>query len=170
MALAVGNQTYLSDLPKMLIAWHSRDSGAGSISGVSTVETGWIRIDNIVIRNGYHYLFLMPEVNVTTTVKTDTVGTVKMRYNLAGTATTSSTAFTYGGFFRKAQGVDTSNTDVETGTAVYHASADGTMSVIVTLIRAAGTGTVGLFASTANTSPLFVYEMGIAPAVSGVDL
>lgn len=169
MALAVGNQTYLSDLPKMLIAWHSRDSGAGSISGVSTVETGWIRIDNIPIRNGYHYLFLMPEVNITCSTTT-TVGTVKLRYNLAGTATTSSTAFTYGGFFRKAQGVDLSNTDVETGTAVYHATADGTMSVIVTLIRASAAGTVGLFASTANTSPLFVYEMGIAPATSGVDL
>lgn len=167
--ISTGQQTYVSALPQNLIAWHSRDSG-GAISGVTTTETGFMRIDGIVMRNGYHYLFVAPEVNVTNTVKADTVGVVKLRYNLSGNATTSSTVMPYGGFFRKAQGVDASNTDVETGTAAYHAAADGTMSVIMSLVRSAGTGSVGLFASSANPCTLFVYEMGLYPAVSGVDL
>lgn len=167
--LAVGQNTNVVQLPQNLIAWHSRDSGGG-IASITTTETGFIRIDGITIRNGYHYYFLAPQVNATTSNKTDTVANVKLRYNLAGNATTTSSVLPYGGFFRKAQAIDISNTDVESLHGAYHASADGTLSVIMTLVRAAGTGSVGLFASAANPCPLFVYEMGLYPAVSGVDI
>jgi hypothetical protein len=167
--LAVGQNTYATQLPKNLVAWHSRDS-AGAITGVTaSPEVGWIRIDSIPIRNGYHYLFVAPEVNITVSATT-AIGVAKLRYNLSGVATVSSSQLPYGGFMRKSQPISTTNTDVETMTGSYHASADGTMSVIMTIVQGGGTGTVGLFASASFASPLFVYEMGLYPAASGVDL
>lgn len=171
--LAVGQNTNVSQLPQNLIAWHSRDS-AGAITGVSTTETGFLRIDGIPIRNGYHYLFVAPQVNITTNASLTTVGVVNLRYNLSGNATVTSSRLPYGGFFRKGQPISASNsTDVECLTGAYHASADGTLSVIMSLVRdgsSPGTATLGLFASAGNPCPLFVYEMGLFPAVSGVDL
>lgn len=171
--LAVGQNTNVVQLPQNLIAWHSRDS-AGAITGVTT-ETGFVRIDGIPIRNGYHYEFVAPEVNVTTagTNPTTNIGTVRFRFNLSGNATTASTVMPYGGFFRTSQPTSGANTNVYPLIGEYNASADGTMSVIMTVAQSTagtGTNTVGLFASAGNPCPLFVYEIGLYPATSGVDI
>lgn len=167
--LAVGQNTNVSQLPQNLIAWHSRDS-AGSITGITT-ETGFIRIDGIPIRNGYHYLFVAPQINISLATSATTTGIARLRFNLSGNATTASSIMPYGGFFRVTQ-VNSSDTDVNGFTGQYHASADGTMSVILTVSRGATTGaaSVTAFASASNPCSLFVYEMGLYPAVSGVDL
>lgn len=169
MPLAVGNPTYLTDLPKGLVAWHSRDS-AGSITGITTTETGFVRIDGIVVRNGYHYLFDVPQVNLSASA-TSIIGLCRLRYSTSGNATTSSSQMPYGGFWRDNQNVDSvTNTNVNGFRGMYHASADGTLSVIWTLLRISGSGSVGLFASAGNPATLFVYEMGLFPATSGVDI
>lgn len=175
MALAVGNPTYVTDLPKGLVAWHSRDSG-GAITGIGSTETGFIRIDGIPIRNGYHYLIECPQVNITSsavaTSAAPIVGSVNLRFSLTGSATTSSARLPYGAFIRNAQSVSITGTTVFGINGMYNSSADGTMSVLMSLIRdsASTTGSVGLFASTGNPCPMFVYEMGPWPATSGVDI
>lgn len=166
--LAVGQNTNVVQLPQNLIAWHSRDSG-GAITGITT-ETGFIRIDGIAIRNGYHYLFDVPQVNLTASA-TSIIGLCRLRFNLSGNATTASSLLPYGGFWRDNQNVDaTTNTNVNGFRGMYHASADGTLSVLWSLVRISGSGSVGLFASAGNPATLFVYEMGLYPAVSGVDI
>jgi hypothetical protein len=175
MALAVGNPTYVTDLPKGLVAWHSRDS-AGAITGIGSTETGFIRIDGIPIRNGYHYLIECPQVNVTSsteaTAAAPIIGVVNLRFSLTGSATTASARLPYGAFLRNSQPVSHTSTTVFGINGMYNASADGTMSVLMSVIRdaASTTGSVGLFASTGNPCPMFVYEMGPYPGVSGVDI
>jgi hypothetical protein len=172
--LSVGQNTYATQLPKNLVAWHSRDS-AGAVSGVGATETGVIRVDSVTIRNGYHYLIDCPEVNITIagTNPLTAVGLVKLRFSTSGSATTSSSVIPYGGFYRQAQAVSNSSTNVSGMQGMYHASADGNLSIIMTVIRdlaGTGTNTVGVFASTTNPCSMFIYEMGLYPAVSGVDL
>lgn len=170
MPLAVGNPTYLTDLPKGLVAWHSRDS-AGAITGVGGTETGVLRIDGIPIRNGYHYEFVSPQVNVNLSAGDATaIGTVRLRFSTSGNATIASGQMPYGGFYRTSQPTSNANTNIFNMVGEYHASADGTLSVILTVIRTAGTSTVGVFASAANPCSLFVYERSLFPATSGVDL
>lgn len=173
--LAVGQSTQAAQLPQNLIAWHSRDSGGG-ISGVTTTETGFIRIDGIAIRNGYHYRIECPQVNITSSAVSTSaapiIGVANLRFNTAGNATTSSSRLPYGAFYRNTQSISTSGTVVMGVSGMYHASADGTMSVLLSVVRdgASSTGSVGLFASAANPCPMFVYEVGLYPATSGVDI
>lgn len=156
-----------TDQPAGLIKKHLRGTG-GSITGVSTTETGYIRIDSIPIRNGYTYEVVAPRCVMTATV-VGTTAIARLRGSTSGNATNASTLLD-GGEIRSTAAPDTSNVPEMPLIGYWDATTTGTLSVILTVVRAQGTGTVGLFASSANVAPLLIKEIGVTPADSGTDL
>lgn len=156
-----------TDQPAGLIRKHLRGTG-GSITGVSTTETGFIRIDSIPIRNGYTYEVVANRCVVTATVA-GTTGICRLRGSTSGNATIASSLLD-GGEIRTSAAPDTSNVPELVLIGYFDSSTTGSLSVILTVIRAQGTGTVGLFASSANVSPLLIKEIGVTPADTGTDL
>jgi len=151
-------------LPQGIIARHTRNTT--SLSGVGATETPFIRMDNIPIRNGYSYEIIAPRLVLTTTATT-TIGAVRLRGSTSGNATIASAGID-GAEVRPATPVDTSNVPEQQIIGVYHSATTGSLSVLLSIIRVAGAGTVGLF-STVNI-PMYVKEIGITPVDAGTDL
>lgn len=155
-----------TDQPAGLIKKHLRGTG-GSVSGVTT-ETGFIRIDSIPIRNGYTYEVIAPRCCMTLSVAT-AVAVVRLRGSTSGVATTSSTPLD-GGEIRGMPAADTTNVPEMPCIGYWDATTTGSLSVILTVARATASGSVGLFATSANVAPLLIKEIGVTPADSGTDL
>jgi hypothetical protein len=161
-----GDVIYASDvnnLPRGLIARYSRTS---SISGVTTTETGYIRMDSISVRDGYRYQVVVPRVNVSVDA-VDRIGRVRLRAALGSTATTSSDVI---GETRVSQPTSTSQTNMDQMIAFYDASSDGYLSILLSVIRASGAGSVGLYASSGEPCWMYVMEIGITPSSSGTSI
>lgn len=156
-----------TDQPAGLIKKHLRGTG-GSISGITT-ETGYVRIDSIPIRNGYTYEVIAPRVCMTVSALSTVTAVSRLRGSTSGAATTSSTLLD-GGEIRDSGAIDTSNVPEQVLIGYWDATATGTLSVIWTVARASTSGSVGLFASSANVAPLLIKEIGVTPADSGTDL
>jgi hypothetical protein len=108
---------------------------------------------------------VVPALNLSESAATNIV-TSNIRVNASGTATTSSGIYGYARFNQE----NASSTNVAAMMGTYNATADGALSVLVTVLRASGAGTVGIFASSTNPFDLCVYETGTAPADTGTDL
>lgn len=147
-----------------VLAAHKRET---AISGVGATEVGFIRIDNIPVRNGYDYEIICTPINITTSTITSAVGMTRVRASTSGSATTSSTSI---GYQRMDQTVSTSQTNVTNIIAMFTATADGTASFLITVARVLGAGTVGLFASAGDYVKMTVKETGPTPAATGVDV
>lgn len=158
-----GSSAVWESLPYDEVGYHRRTS---SISGVAGTETSYVRIDNIPARNGYTYLVILPTVNIVPSA-VDNVGRVNMRLSASGTATTSSTVI---GSVREGNATSASNTNYGPGIGFYRAVADGSLSVLVSIIRASGAGTVGIFGSSGDPFDILMYELGASVADSGTDL
>lgn len=155
-----------TDQPAGLIKKHLRGTG-GSISSITT-ETGFVRVDSIPIRNGYTYEVIAPRCVMTATVA-GTTAVARLRGSTSGNATTASTLLD-GGEIRDSAAPDATNVPEMPLIGYWDATATGTLSVIWTVARAQGSGTVGLFATSANVAPLLIKEIGVTPADSGTDL
>lgn len=151
--------------PKV-VARHTRTTAA--LSGVGTTETGFIRIDNIPVRAGYSYEVIMPRC-VYTTSSTTTLGCARIRGSQTGAATISSTQLE-GAEGRPGVAIDTSNVPEQVLMGWWDAATTGSLSIIITIQRVAGSGTVGLYSASTATTPVRVKEIGPTLTDSGVDL
>jgi hypothetical protein len=161
-----GARIYASDinsLPRGLIARYSR---ASAISGITTTETGYMRIDAIDVRAGYRYLVHLPRVNVSVDA-TGRIGRPRLRAAFAGTATVASDLI---GETRISQPTDASQTNLCELSGFYDATSSGSLSVIVTIVRSSGAGSVGLYASAGEPCWMYVTELGVTPASSGTSI
>lgn len=160
-----GAKTFAGDInakPDGEIARHTRDS---AITG-ATAEVGYVRIDNIPIKAGNTYLVVCPSVNASVSA-TGTIPRVDIRANDSGVATTSSSRI---GYMRTDQASSASFTNVGPAVGVFRSSTTGSLSVIVTVSRASGGGTVGIFASTGEVFTMSVIDQGGTPADTGIDI
>lgn len=156
----------LNIVPRGRIANHIRTGS--SVSGVGATETGFIRIDGIPVRDGYSYEVCCPRCVCSTTAFATTSSVIRLRGSVTGAATITSPQLD-GGEMRPSFATDNANTPELPIIGYYDATADGTLSVILTVTRTVGAGTVGLFAGSLRI-PLTVSEVGFTPADSGVDL
>lgn len=134
----------------------------------TTTEVGVLRIDDIAIASGRLYRVYTNEIGVDSTVATDVIR-LNLRYTTDGsTPSTSSTLLTLSQGYQAnaAQGEYTS-----VG-AVYVPGSAETLSVLLTVSRAAGTGTVIATAGTGAPGPcdLYIEDLGVDPGDVGVDI
>lgn len=164
----VGEPTYATDVNQFgAVAYGSRSSIAGPTSGAT--ELGILRLDNLNLTAGYFYLVLVGNLRVDMSVVTDRAKFI-LRYNSAGTATTSSTALA-----RSERAIPTSGDDLNSFPKpmgwIIPGSSTTTGSVLLSMSRPSGTGTL-----TAPPSPyasdelvtMAILNFGPAPADTGV--
>jgi len=134
-----------------------------STGNVTTTETGVLRIDNIPVLAGRLYQISTGPINMDGSVDND-VGRVGIRTSQSGAATTSSTL---SGYMRLT--IDNnSQSNVVNANAWYLAPSDGMLSVLLTLVRQAGTGNIIIFGSASDILDLVVQFAGNDPGDSGV--
>ena len=150
----------LGALPKGIIARARRDTNTAIVSA----ETGVLRLDGVPIRNGRVYRIYTNQL-VLDGDSTGDVGRASIRVSTAGPATTSSTLL---GVLQLT--VPTPALPWGAPMSVdYYPTADGTLSVLLTISRLAGTGTgVRLLAS--EGIDLTVEDMGLDPGNTGINL
>ncbi|MEV6306487.1 hypothetical protein AB0M02_44265 [Actinoplanes sp. NPDC051861] len=168
MTVYGGDIIYAADLnalPQGTIARYARTT---SSTGVTTTETGYIRIDNVAVRAGYSYRVTWhnPISNWATSASTPSL---RIRGTQSGTAGTGSTQLR-GGFGRSVGASDANNGPVAPVIGIWECTSSGTLSVLATFVRASGTGTVGMFASGAAESLMTVEEVGLTQADSGTSV
>lgn len=137
-----------------------------STGNVTTTETGVLRIDNIPVLAGRWYQISTGPLNMDGSVDND-IGKVQIRASQSGAATTASTLI---GYMR--QTIDSAaQSNVVNLNAWYLAPSDGTLSVILTLIRQTGTGNIIIFCSTSgDILDMVVQFAGNDPGDTGVVL
>lgn len=139
----------------------NRATASSTTSG--TTELGILRLDNLVLKNGYAYEFVCGNIRPTLSVPTDHFKLL-LRYSSAGAATTSSTEIG-----RAEETVASlNNWPMPTGWVLPGADTT-TASVLLSVVRTSGTGT---FTTNADTGGLWltVVNHGVAAADTGVDI
>lgn len=132
-----------------------------STGNVTTTETGVLRLE-VPVYAGRLYMIKTSNINIDTSVDND-IGRVAVRYSTSGNATTSSTL---GNYVRET--IDSAtNSNVHDLTMFYVASADATLSVLLTLLRQGGTGNLIVFCSGTDILDLVVTDLGPDPGDSG---
>lgn len=161
-----GTGDLFEQIPYNVVGYHVRTTAS---SGAGTSEAGYVRVDNIPMRNGYSYMVMCPVVNINPTVASSAAPTTTfatIRVNASGTATTASLQVA----LMRMQQEQTAQTDVAPMFGSYEATADGVLSVLISCARVGGSGTVGIFGSAGNPFYIYVYEMGKSVPDSGTDL
>jgi hypothetical protein len=135
-------------------------------AGVTTTETGVLRLDGILIPASRVYVLDFSPIQVFSTVSGDTVKAL-VRYSTSGNATTASTVLNATGYIERAHVSGTAGggtfTIVERLPVV---GSDTTYSIILTVIRNSGSGSVNLLAPI----EVRVIAYGNDPGDSGVAL
>lgn len=151
----------LSPLPQGAIARGRRTTSTGN---VTTTETGVLRIDSIPVYAGRLYAVRISNLNIDTSVDND-VGRGAVRISTSGSATTSSTLL---GYTRNT--IDNaSQSNVHPVVLYYAPAADATLSVLLTLLRQAGTGNIIIFGSgSGDVIDMVVEDCGPDPGDTGV--
>lgn len=149
----------VSPLPQGIIARGRRTTSTGN---VTTTETGALRVDNIPVYAGRVYRISTSNINMDTSVDND-AARAAIRYTTSGTATTSSTL----GNYMRCTIDSASQSNVHNLIMYYAPSADGTLSILLTLLRQAGTGNIIFFCSGTDIMDLVVEDLGIDPGDTG---
>jgi len=161
----VGEPTYASDVNAAgIIARGSRSS----VVTCTGAEIGILRLDNLALLNGHGYLVYIGNLRVDLTVVTDRPKFL-IRYNLTGTATTTSTALARVERAIPTSGEDLNSFPVVTGW-IYPTSDTSTASVLLSVVRPTGTGNVLVPPAVASDEPvtMSILDFGIAPVDTGV--
>jgi len=159
LALETGSQSFIK-----------RGRRNTSTGNVTTTETGILRIDNVPVRAGSIYQISTGELNLDTDV-VGTIGTAKARafYQATTGGVCTVANGTQFGLFRAYQD-DATQSNVGNLSCVYIATADGYISVLLTIVRQGGTGNVVAFASSGEPLDLFIQYGGSDPGDTGVVL
>lgn len=143
-----------------IIARGRRTTATGS---VTTTETGVIRLDSIPVYAGRGYTIYTSCLNLDTSVNND-IASIIIRASTSGTATTASTGVTT----MRTTIDDATNSNILPVTGLLFPSASGTLSVLLSIVRVAGTGNIVLFSSGAQFTDLIVRDEGVVPADTAV--
>lgn len=144
-----------------------RGNRSTNSSGATTTETGVLRVDGIVVPASRLAYVKSSGIQVFSTVAGDTVK-ANVRYATGGVlATTTSTLLTANGYVSRAHVSGGAGGDTFTiNEKLPVVGANTTYSIILTLIRNTGTGTVNLL----GPIELYVEASGADPGNSGVSL
>lgn len=155
-ALETGQQAF--------IARARRITASGN---VTTTETGVLRVDNVLVKAGSIIQVQTGPLNLDTDVA-ETVATARLR--VAYSATTGTTATTSSGLIGtyRANQENASQSNVGTFNGFYIVAADGYISVLLSILRQAGTGNIVAFADASNPIDLVVQFGGADPGDTGV--
>ena len=148
-----------------VVARHRRTTAKTPI----TTESGFIRLDDIPVLNGYVYEITTSPLTLDSTAAAE-VGAARIRAvqdTVTGTlATITSTQL---GQIREYQD-DATNADLNILTVYYFPSADGFLSVLLSAIRITAIGTFQFFASATEPCDLIVRQLGTDPGSNGTEL
>lgn len=149
-------------LPGTLIRRGSRPSNSTAASAAQ----GALRVDSVPLTAGRRYWITTNALILRSTVANDRA-TARLSMSTAGTATTGSTLYAL---------VNTPNLDDTTnggGSLVafgYTPATNETASILLWHQRLAGTGNVNLAVTGSITIDLEVWDLGVDPGDSGVDI
>jgi hypothetical protein len=136
-------------------------------TGSTGTEVSVARIDNIPVFAGRLYEARCVSVNIDSSVAND-VAHVRFRISTSGVATTASTQL--GGGLRVVI-VNATFSPIVPFSMLHPVTSDGTLSVLLTIQRVAGSGTVVLSGDAGPNFIDFLFEdLGEDPGSSGVDL
>jgi hypothetical protein len=140
-----------------------------STGNITTTETGWLRLDNIPVLAGNVYQINTTNINVDTSVDND-IADVKLRVAYSATTGTLATiTSTLVGHLRGT--IDSASiSNIIPMNMFYMATANGYISLILTLQRVAGTGNIIIFATGADFIDFVVQFGGPDPGDTGVVL
>jgi len=148
-----------------IVAWGNRTTTSTTFT---STEQGVLRLDSIPVVNGREYLIVVPAWIPNSTVASDAIETF-FRVSTSGAATTSSTQMEGGTVMNSRSAAATQF--VLGASARYKASATGTISILLSGVRSAGTGTCSLVASAGKYAlNMLVYDMGVGVSDTGVDI
>jgi hypothetical protein len=134
----------------------------------TTTEVGVLRIDGIPLTAGKTYRIATGTLLLDTTVNNDAVD-VRIRYDTSGSAATTSSTTIPGGLSRKRL-ADNAVAESTSILCTYTPASDETLSVLLTVGRFSGSGTVIIFADSTATTELFVEDYGTDTGDQGVDI
>ena len=160
--MPAGTVINASDFKVGALARGRRTSVTGNIT---TTDTGVLRIDNIPVVSGLLYLVEVSEINMDTSVAND-IAAVKFRVSTSGAATTSSTQVNQ----VRSTIDDAANSNILAGSFVYPSPSTGTLSILLSCQRIAGTGNIIIFANSIDILDMTVICLGTDPGDSGVVL
>lgn len=140
-----------------------------STGNVTTTEVGFLRVDNVPVLAGKIYQINATNLNIDSSVDND-VGRVAMRVKYA--ATTGSAAGIADTMISYLRNTIDNNTqsNVNGFQGFYIATADGYISVLLSLIRQAGTGNLIFFGGSSDICDLVIQFGGTDPGDTGVVL
>ena len=137
-------------------------------SGIAATENGTLRLDGITATAGRAYRITTGVLSVASTLNEAAQVTAFLRVDATGSAaTTSSTVL--------AQGRIVTQAGTGAGSAVveyhYFPSSTFTLSVLLTITRTAGSGTITAAGPDASIGPeIIVEDLGLAPSNTGTDV
>lgn len=135
-------------------------------SSTTTTEAEVLRVDGVPLKAGRSYMLHTSSLLVQSTVANDVV-VAKIRMSTTGTATIASSTDMGEG----ARRVTAASQLEETSAALsYTPSADETASVLLTVVRASGTGSASIYGAANAPIELFVDDASEDPGNTGVSL
>lgn len=157
----------LETLQGQVPTWLARGSRATNGTTTTTTEQGFLRVDSIPIVSGRGYRIWTTPLIFNSSVAGDLIQAI-LRISTSGTATTASTQLTLLCDDAKTSGLAQRTKGMEIG---WVATTTGNLSVLLSYLRASGTGNVNIQASSDIPAQLNIDAYnGTAPSNTGVSL
>lgn len=154
-----------TSVPRGIIKWGERTTAS---STTTAADAGVLRVDSITYLAGRMYKIWTTPLHLDSSVANDEIR-ARLRQSTSGNATTASGVLS--GTTVHARQVDTNVSESHTIQTTYVPSVNETGSILLCVGRIAGTGNARLSNSDGDeTIRLYIEDMGIAPADSGVDI
>lgn len=162
MTVYAGNRIFATDINN-LIAYADRQTN-GTLT--TTAEQGYLRLDSIPIVTGERLEIKLSPVIVESSVAGDLVQ-INLRGSTSGAATTSSTLLTVLADDAKTA---SGNQKTDSFSYLYTPGGSGSLSLLISYVRATGTGNVRINASANIPCQLWVYRARGTVSDTGVDV
>lgn len=143
----------------------ARGSRPTNSAGVTTTETSVVRLDNVALKASRLYVVRTNAIQVFSTVAGDTVK-VNLRYTTTGVAATTASTILATTYERAHVAGGAGGGAIMFFEYLPVQVSDVALSVLLTLTRNTGTGTVNLLANI----DMFIEAFGADPGDTGIDL
>lgn len=154
----VDNVSYLNGTGKGIVAYGSRNTTSSSSTGS---DVAVLRVA-ASIENGRMYRVHTGTIHPNSSVSSDNIRTT-LRYSTSGDASTASPILPGGLGYVLFGGIGYLNTH-------YKATGNGTLSVVLCVGRATGSGSCNLYADGDRLTELYIEDLGLSVSDTGVDL
>lgn len=155
---------YNRDTEKILNRGRRLTTSGGSTGTAVAV----LRLDDIPIVGGYLYGIRTSPLALQCT-STGASCRAQIHYTTDGTTPTTSSTVMPGAVTQSISGAVSQSTNSPI-LGLYSPGSDETLSLLLSVIRSAGAGTVTIFADATNTIDMWVEQLGLDPGDTGVDL